>query len=1476
AQDDSIAVIGMTCRFPGAENINEFWENLKNGIESITFFSHKELEEAGVPLQILEKPNYVKASGILKEIEAFDAPFFGYTTQEAGVMNPQIRIFHECAREVLEQAGYAPETYAGQVGLFAGATPNLAWDAVNTLRSTGGTGQWMTANLNSNSFVTLVSYRLDLKGPAVAVQTACSTSLTAVDTARRYLLTGNCDMALAGGVAIGIPTKTGYHYEEGMIMSPDGHCRAFDARANGTVAGSGCGIVLLKPLDKALQDGDQIHAVLKGTAVNNDGRRKIGYTAPSVEGQQAVIRGAHEAARIDPTTIGYVETHGTGTALGDPVEIEALGQAFQNVDKGTCRLGAVKTNIGHLDSAAGIAGFIKTVLVLKHKQIPPTLHYRNPNPKIDFANTPFIVNSELYHWKTGHTPRRAGVSSFGIGGTNVHAVLEEAPQTPSSTPGRENHIYMLSAKTAPALERMTGNLRTYFETNKELNAADAAYTLQTGRETFAYKRMLVCNNIAEAAEILSTAGTEKIKTFANANRQPPVVFMFPGQGAQYVDMGRELYQKEPYFRREIDNSLAQLETLMEIDLKEILYPGENTGETGKEDEERNVNDVKKEIKLGKGSSRIRKSEGHRETINETEITQPAIFIIEYALAKLLMKWGITPDFMIGHSIGEYTAACLSGVFSLEDALRLVVLRGKAMQGLPTGSMLSVPLPVEELEPQLGEELSLAAVNSSGLCVVSGPDNAVDAFEEKMKAKRQNTRRLHTSHAFHSAMMDPILEEFEKAIKKVKLNPPQKPYISNVTGKPVEFREISTHRYWSRHLRGTVRFAEGAGRLLENEGALFIEVGPGETLTTFIRRHAAKKTAHKTLGLMRRPGGPGNDHAYLLDKLGEMWLYGVTPDWNRYYEDEVRQKVNLPTYSFEKIRYPVENPYAILATITAGQPPAGETGAQLEEPRAKETEIIPPTVKQAYAAQRPQLTVAYVEPATPTEKALAAIWRELFGITEIGINDSFYEIGGDSLKAMTLTGSIRKKLKIELPLTEFFTLATIKEMAVYIETATAKTTRTITIPGAPESDYYPITTTQEKPFIGLEKVGESSVHHNMSVVYVIKGKLDIEKLDEAFRGIVQRHETLRSSFHIVNGRAMQRVDNITFRVTHSRNTEEEAQKKARHFAKPFDLSRAPHLRIELIQVEDEKYYMLFDMHHIVYDGTSLEIMIREFGAIYSGIPLEPLPIQFKDYAVWQNNQRGGPLFEKQEKYWLEKLDGFLYTQLPYDTPPTEDVMVCDRETLTIEDKLFESIDDICNRCNVTRFTFLMAIFHVVLVAETGQNDVTVGVRIATRQQEELRNLIGVILSKVFIRSKIEKGEHFSKHLEKMNRTIVEALDNSIYPYELLAAKLKEKKESNLLSILVNYLPPAQRAEQLQEPTNEPVESPLSITMFNTGEMQSRYDIDLMVIDSNRRMQLRFNYKKGIYKKEKIKKILDSFETIIKQVLENTRVSIETLV
>jgi len=867
----------MAGRFPGARNLRQFWQNLRNGVESIRSLSDEELLAAGVSQEDLALPEYVKRASVLDDVPMFDASFFGLSPRDAAIMDPQHRHFLECAWEALEDAGHPPERFNGSVGVFAGSGMNTYLIhnllANRALLNSAGLFQLKQTGNDKDVLATRVSYQFDLRGPSINVQTACSTSLVAVHLACQSLLNHECDMALAGGVTIEIPHGQGYIYRDGEILSRDGHCRSFDAASTGTVFGSGAGIVVLRRLEDALEDRDAIRAVILGSAINNDGARKVGYLAPSVEGQAEVIAEALEFSGVTAQDISYVEAHGTGTIIGDPIEVRALTQAFRRTTPrtGYCAIGSLKSNVGHLDAAAGVAGLIKTVLALEHAQLPPSLHFENPNPQIEFQDSPFYVNNQLADWPSVGSLRRAGVTSLGIGGTNAHVVLEEASRPAPSTSLKPYRLLTFSAKTESAVQLYSEELIDYLGAHPEVSLADASFTCQVGRGAFQYRRALVVENNNEAASKSAKARRREFGFGTAAKSEPEYVFMFPGQGSQYVNMGRELYEHEPAFRECLDFCAHHLLDVLGLDLRDVIYPSE----AGKDDATKKL--------------------------NETWITQPALFAVEYSLACWWMSLGIKPSAMVGHSIGEYVAACLAGVFSLPDALCIAAFRGRLIYGLPAGAMLAVSQSAASVS--LPANLSLAAINGPEQCVVSGPAPEVAAFEEDIARKSIACRRLVTSHAFHSAMMDPILVAFEELMQQISYQPPRHPFLSNLTGTWIKPEEATDPGYWTRHLRHAVLFSNCLEELFRKPDRILIEVGPGNALTSLARRQAGVDA--KVFPTLPHPREAAGGLRCALTSLGQIWTLGAEVDWPKLHTPDTVRRVPLPTYPFEHKRFWVE-------------------------------------------------------------------------------------------------------------------------------------------------------------------------------------------------------------------------------------------------------------------------------------------------------------------------------------------------------------------------------------------------------------------------------------------------------------------------------------------------------------------------------------------------------------------------------------------
>ncbi|WP_306352314.1 non-ribosomal peptide synthetase/type I polyketide synthase [Flavobacterium sp. '19STA2R22 D10 B1'] len=868
-ENRDIAIIGMSIKTPGARTISEYWNLLEKGQEPSYRFTEEELLASGVSRSLINNKNYVRSGFYLKDRNFFDASFFGYMPSEAQLLDPQTRLLHEVVWSALEDSGYNPLNYRGLIGLYAGNKANLGWQAYNLLAENSGKIDGYTASyLQDKDFAnSLIAYKLNLKGAVNTVNTACSTSLVAIHHAAKSLLSGENDLAVAGGVSLQIGRKEGYIYQEGMISSPDGHTRSFDVLASGTVESEGAGVVVLKKLDKAIADGDNILAILKGSAINNDGNRKVGYTAPSVDGQIEVIKKAQQFSQVDPRTISYIETHGTATKLGDVIEFEALRQVFGNTGDKYCGLGSVKSNIGHLDTAAGVAGLIKTVLCLQHQKLAPSLHFNTPNPELRYENSNLYINDTLSPWISSYDgPRRAGVSSFGIGGTNAHIILEEYSIQDEVLKTDKPQIFTLSAKTATALERSIVELQSFLQEKESVNLSNAAWTLQSGRTTFKHRMSFTASDRATAIERLEQGSYFRNQIHGDVKKK--VVFMFSGQGSQYVNMGKDLYASQEVFRETLDECFSIAEQISGNRYKEILFS-----------EDANL-------------------------IHETQNTQPILFVFEYALAKQLMHYGIQPDMMIGHSIGEYVAACLSGVFSLEDAIKIVIKRGSMIQSLPSGSMIGVGLRPEIANKYTTEAISIATINSKERCTFSGTDEAIAALCEQLTEDGISYQSLQTSHAFHSSMMRPIEEEFTNFMETITIHTPKIPYISNVSGKSITIEDLNQKSYWSDHIRKTVRFEEGLENIVSQDHVVLIEVGPGSTLYNFARSYARQSETIRACNVVRHPKEEENDTSYFLNGIGKLWTFGVPIPWNEFHGNTPRHKISMPTYAFEPVVYSV--------------------------------------------------------------------------------------------------------------------------------------------------------------------------------------------------------------------------------------------------------------------------------------------------------------------------------------------------------------------------------------------------------------------------------------------------------------------------------------------------------------------------------------------------------------------------------------------
>jgi len=984
ALQNAVAVIGMSGRFPGASDLDTFWKNLCDGVESVKHFSREELLEAGVPQELLDNPHYIKSAPLIDDVECFDAAFFGYNPDDASSMDPQHRLFLEACWSALEDAGCNPEEYGGKIGVFAGCSMNCYF--LKNVLPVKGLDQplesFMAMIGNEKDYLaTKVAYCLNLTGPAINVQTGCSTALVGAHLACQSLLNYECDMALAGGATVRTPQKEGYLYTEGMIASKDGHCRTFDEHASGTVFGEGVGVVLLKRYYDAVKDRDPIDAVILGTAVNNDGSLKVGYTAPSVNGQRDVIESAQAMANVTPQDISFIEAHGTGTLLGDPIEVKALAEVFRQGTEKHCALGSLKPNIGHLDAAAGIAGLIKTILVLKHRKVPPVINMTSVNPKLELEKTPFFINTECTDLQpsplsTDKTRLLAGVSSFGVGGTNVHAVLQAENGIVSPVTAAGMHILPCSARTPGSLQGNLEKLGRYL-TNNSVSVRDIACTLRNGRKQFPYREVVVADSAKSAGEQF-----EKISRQHNTRKalsQPSVTFMFTGQGSQYVNMGKKLYDNESLFRKHVDECARLIDRVTGTDiLAQMFIDGDP-------------------------------SVAMSEHLKRTEVTQPALFAIEYSLAQVLIAWGIKPDRLIGHSVGEYVAATLAGVFTLEQATEIICTRGQLMQSMPEGSMLAVSLPADEAVAFCNDTIALAVVNSPAHSVLAGPTDAVTALNEELKARKIQTTILKTSHAFHSPMMGPAAETFVDRLGSMHFNKPSLPILSNVTGNYITDDDAVSAQYWGNHIRNTVQFSEGARKILQNKEQILIEVGPGNTLCSLVKMQDFDTNSVAVIPALPGIQQVATTYEHFLRAVGQVWMSGGTIDWDTIADVSQGRRVHLPTYSFEKVRHWIE-------------PEKNNSEPDVKKRKRTKSKTDDNAKKNVQAIKEPEnVTVAIIQ-----------MWKDLLGVDTVTVESNYFELGGTSLQALRLFEQVEKRFGVYLPVGTLINAPTVEQLVKIIE------------------------------------------------------------------------------------------------------------------------------------------------------------------------------------------------------------------------------------------------------------------------------------------------------------------------------------------------------------------------------------------------------------------------------------------------------------
>jgi len=1513
---DAVAVIGMVGRFPGADNLEKLWRNLCNSVESISFFKPEELGP-GIEEHLRNDPDYIRARGIIDGADLFDAAFFGISPLEANVMDPQQRVFLELAQQALENAGYDPDRYKGLIGIFAGIGDNRYY-TTNLLSHPdllAMAGKLSVEYGNEKDYIALrTAYALDLRGPAVSLNTACSTTLVTIDSAFHALLDYECDMALAGGIDIGVPQKSGFLYQDGGTFAKDGHCRPFDAGATGTMFCDGAGIVVLKRLAEALADGDTIYAVLRGSGKNNNGARPASFLAPSVEGQAEAIAMAQARADVPVETIRYIEAHGTGTPVGDPIEIEALCKVFQSKTdrKQFCYIGSIKGNIGHPTNAAGVAGLIKAAMVLHREQIPATLHFKKPNPKIDFANSPFVIADRLIPFPRGKEPRRAAVSSFGFGGTNVHTILEEAPVPRPGSKSRPLQLLPLSARTSAALDAYAKSLAGHLENVPEGEFADAAYTLQKGRKQMAQRRFVVAADSKEATQLLEQPNPLRCGSKRCERRDPPVVFLFGGQGTQYVNMGHNLYHGEPLFRAVVDDCCDFLKPHLGRDLRELLYPRSDDEETA------------------------------RISLQNTFYTQPSIFVIEYALARFWQSLGLQPAMMIGHSIGEFVAATLAGVWDLQDALRIIALRGQLMQKLPRGSMLAVSSNAESVEKVLPPSVQIASNNAPSLCVVSGPDADVAALKELLEGQNIVCRHLHTSHAFHSAMMDPIVEPLRAEVAKVRLRAPTQPFVSTVTGQPITEVQTTDPGYWARHSRATVQFSKAVQWLVERQYDLFLECGPRSTLSSLVRQHFTPDRSGTAIPTFADTHENNAEWAAMLYALGSLWQNGVSIDWGAFYAHEDRRRIPLPTYPFERQRYWVD------------PAPVGATAASYPL-QASSLSSESAAVEQQAAAPIPSLVVGQAGSAETRKNRLAARLVEILvpvsgrERSQISTSATFLEQGFDSLSLTQVALAIRKEFGVKvtfsqlmnqlpnvdivaahldktLPPDLFADSPPVKPLAAVapvpaagaqpatatLEAVIAEQTRTIArlvslLEGAgtaqtpaavssaagtslisqakgpeqggtvPPAVLLTVESTvpQRGIFFSSRLSDRLSASYNESMTLRFTGTISVPKLTRTVERLVQRHDALRASFDEL-GSVMQippaqvvKVPVTDLSTIADTAVREERLRKliAQETALPFPLPGGPLFRSQILLLGADCAAIVFTGHHIICDGWSLDVLIHDLCAFYSEeisgvtVPLRPAG-SYVDFVQAVSQRTHSAEFREARDYWRTKFaNGFPVLVLPTDHPRTSrrDFAAC-RLDRAVAVPVVQGLRTLAAKQGCSFFAVVLGALSILLARLSRQRRFVIALPTAEQPVIGQRDLVGHCVSLLPFVVELLEGETISAFLARVQRELGAAHDHAAFTLVSLLDDLRPVVPALGVSPISAGLTSVKKFQQHQLP-----QSGFSVDYDANPKSFESFEWYLNAVEVDNGLELKCHYDTGLFDNATAKEWLAAFDAIFRDMV-----------
>lgn len=1408
-----VAIIGMAGRFPSAADVDGLWQLLIEGHEGLRGVSDEELEASGVSAQLRSQPGYVRKRGVLDRKLEFDAPLFGYTPADAGVMDPQFAVFHEVAWEALENAGYDSGQYDGTIGVYAGASASDGWLARILDVEANMADRFSVAGLNKSGYLsTRVAHRLDLTGPALTINTTCSTSLVAIHAACQALIVDDCTMALAGGVSVSID-NAGYAYQDGMVLAPDGTCRPFDVDANGTGAGEGCGVLVLKRLDRAVADNDRVLAVVKGSAINNDGRNKVGFAAPSVDGQAQVIAAALQRAQVAATSIGYVEAHGTGTRLGDPIEIAALKRIFANAPAASLPIGSVKSNLGHLGEAAGVAGVIKAVLALGHGSIPPTLHYRRPNPLLELEGSAlYVADRQLpLRGKEGN-PARVGVSSFGIGGTNAHVILEAADDRPQDDAPAAPHLVCLSAASASALAQVEHRLIAHAASHPRENIADLCHTLQVGRRPLPHRTsFVVSDSAALAARQPAAAGAGHVAASA-----PAICLLFPGQGTEYAGMGRDLHARGPVFRQYMEQCLDLADGMGRTDLREAFLAGTDAA------------------------------------LMRTDQVQPLLFAAQYALAQQLMHWGCRPHVLLGHSVGEYAAACLAGVFSLHDAFALVVERGRLMQTLPAGRMMAVALDEQQLLPLLSPDVAVAAVNSPLQTVVAGEPATLDALQAQLRARGTHTAQLPARHAFHSHHIDRIVADFEQAFEGIVLREPALPIVSSLSGNWVGTAEITSAGYWSRQMRETVRYGQAVRTLCADSTWLMVETGPGAILAAFAAQNGAIAAGNRSISML--PSREHPEYHQLLAGLGQLFEAGVTIDWTAVHAGQRRRRVALPTYPFEGRRhYPEHLVRGIPRTAGTGTVQSGD----------------------APAASAP----VQVRDLADVEEQLTTLWRTFIGNDQIQRHDDVFDHGIDSLMSIRVITEMRGLFGLDITLEKLFTLRTIASQAEEIERLSRRPAGIDAAPpiarrhGISEG---PLSASQKRMWI-ISQLEEDSSAYNTGFHHFIRN-LDRQALQRTLQAVVQRHEVLRTVYHYRDGgprQVVQESSDVPIEQIDIRALAPEAKRHASEriwqdcLLRRIDLERDPMLRACVVHLDEDLDLLIVTQHHISADNWSLNLLIDEIAQgyereLHGGAPPPPLPLQYLDYALWQQEFLSADAIERALPYWKKRLHGApALHRLPLDAPrPARQSYRGTRLHSQVGRALLDQLQQLGQRNGATLFMVMQAAFSTLLSRYSGEQDIVTGFPVANRQQAELEGLIGCFVNTLVSRSDTSSDPTFTDFLLQTRSDLLAAYAHQQLPFETLVEHLNPPRSLShepVVQIMLVYLDQSHAMGGRSSHADRSDDAPLE-----QGEMRlpfSKYDLTLYFSVGDDGLALAWEFATDLFAPATITRIAQNFGALL---------------